>query len=497
MSSTVAAPEFSHPGHLFIGGTWKAPTGGGRIEVMAPFNEQVFATVGEARQTDIDLAVAAARVAFDDGPWPYLPPAARAACLMNLAAQMELRLPEFAAAYTNQVGMPHHISKMAAGGAVALVRYFASLAETFPFEEQRPSPQGGIAMVVREPVGVAVCIAPWNAPLHTMLLKVIPALLAGCAVIAKPSPETPLDALILAECATAAGIPEGVLSVVTAGREASDYLMRHPGVDKVSFTGSTAVGKHIASVCGERMARATMELGGKSAAIVLDDIPIEQVLPGLMPHIVILAGQQCAALGRILVSRKRRDEVVEAVSNAMQHVPVGDPYDAATLMGPLIARRQLDRVNGYIAQGQREGARLVTGGKRPRALDTGFFIEPTLFTDADNSMAICREEIFGPVAVVLTYESEAEAIRIANDSPYGLSGGIFTLDTDHAYAIARRVRSGNLTQNGRIIDFTLPYGGFKYSGVGREGGPEGVEAFTEVKTVFLPVAPRKKEGLLS
>ncbi len=265
--------------------------------------------------------------------------------------------------------------------------------------------------------------------------------------------------------------------------------MRHDGVDKVSFTGSTAVGKHIAAVCGARMARVTMELGGKSAAIVLDDIPIEEVVPALMPHIVVLAGQQCAALSRILVSRKRRDELIEAVSTAMRHVKVGDPYDAATLMGPLIAKRQLDRVNGYVAQGQREGARLVTGGKRPTDLTQGFFIEPTLFADADNSMAICREEIFGPVSAVITYDSEAEAIRIANDSPYGLSGGIYTHDTDHAYAIARRIRSGNLTQNGRTIDFTLPYGGFKSSGLGREGGPEGVDAFTEVKTVFLPAAP--------
>jgi aldehyde dehydrogenase (NAD+) len=497
MSTPVAAPSFAHPGHLFIGGQWKAPSTGGLIDVTAPFNEQVFASVGEARAADIDLAVAAARHAFDEGPWPRLHPTQRAAYLLDIATHMERRAAEFAAAYTNQVGMPHHIATMAFGGAVAMVRYFAGLAEIFPFEDQRPSPQGGIAMVVREPVGVAVCIAPWNAPLHTMLLKVIPALLAGCTVIAKPSPETPLDALILAECAEAAAIPDGVLSVLTAGREASDYLMRHDDVDKVSFTGSTSVGKHIAAVCGARMARVTMELGGKSAAIVLDDIPIDQVIPALMPHIVLLAGQQCAALGRILVSRKRRDEVVEAVAAAMRHVTVGDPYDTATTMGPLIAQRQLDRVNGYVVQGQREGARLVTGGNRPHNLNSGFFIEPTLFTNADNSMAICREEIFGPVAAVITYDSEEEAIRIANDSPYGLSGAIYTQDTDHAYAIARRIRSGNLTQNGRIIDFTLPYGGFKFSGVGREGGAEGVEAFTETKTVFLARAPERKEALLS
>lgn len=489
MPICVEAPALARPGDLFIGGAWHAPAAGGRLEVAAPFTELVFAEVGQAGAQDVDLAVATARRAFDEGPWPRLRPAERAAKLMHVAARMELRTAEFSGAFTNQVGIPHHFAAMSTAGAIAMVRYFASLAENFAFEDVRACPQGGIAVVVREPVGVCVCIAPWNAPLHTMLLKVVPALLAGCTVIAKPSPETPLDALIFAECVEAAGLPEGVFSVLPAGREVSDYLMRHSEVDKVSFTGSTIVGRHIASACSARMARVTMELGGKSAAIVLDDIPMAEVVPALMPHIVVLAGQQCAALSRILVPRARKEEVVEAVASAMRQVAVGNPYDETTVMGPLIARRQLDRVNAYVAKGRDEGARLVTGGARPQNCARGFFIEPTLFADADNSMTICREEIFGPVAAVIAYDSEEEAIRTANDSPYGLSGGIYTRDTEHAYAIARRVRTGNITQNGRIIDFTLPYGGFKQSGIGREGGPEGLDAFTEVKTVFLPRAP--------
>jgi acyl-CoA reductase-like NAD-dependent aldehyde dehydrogenase len=321
------------------------------------------------------------------------------------------------------------------------------------------------------------------------LLKVGWALMAGCTVIAKPSPETPIDALILAECAAEVGFPEGVLSVLPAGREVGDYLIRKPEVDKVSFTGSTAAGLHIASVCGARMARVTTELGGKSAAIICDDVDVGQMVPQLMPNITIMTGQQCAAFSRVLVSRRRHDEVVDAISAAMRAVKVGDPRNADTEMGPLIAARQFDRVNGYIAGAREDGAKLVCGGGRPADLAPGWFVDATLFTGVDNSMTIAREEVFGPVAVVIPFDDEEEAIRIANDSHYGLSGGVFTPDTDRAYAIARRIRTGNFTQNGRVIDFTFPYGGFKQSGLGREGGPEGLTAFTELKSIFLPAAP--------
>jgi aldehyde dehydrogenase (NAD+) len=483
MSTTVAAPSFTHPGHLFIGGHWKAPSAGGLIDVTAPFNEQVFASVGEASEVDIDLAVASARRAFDEGPWPRLHPTQRAAHLLDMATHMERRAPEFAAAYTNQVGMPHHIAVMAFAGAVAMVRYFASLAETFPFEDQRPSPQGGIAMVVREPVGVAVCIAPWNAPLHTMLLKVVPALLAGCAVIAKPSPETPLDALILAECAEAASIPEGVFSVLTAGRGASDYLMRHDDVDKVSFTGSTSVGKHIAGVCGARMARFTMELGGKSAAIVLDDADAATTSTFVSLGCMAYSGQACAALTRVLVPRARYGEFIDSLSAAIGRLKVGDPRDPATIIGPLVAERQLRRVEDYIAAGVAEGARIALGGGRPPEWPDGWYIQPTLFADVDNGMKIAREEIFGPVLCAIPYDTEEDAIAIANDNPYGLSGAVFGADLDRVERVARRLRTGSVGLNAIAGDVGLPFGGFKASGIGREFSDETFDHFTETKVL--------------
>jgi acyl-CoA reductase-like NAD-dependent aldehyde dehydrogenase len=287
----------------------------------------------------------------------------------------------------------------------------------------------------------------------------------------------------------AVGLPEGVFSVLPAEREVSDYLIRKPEVDKVSFTGSTAVGLHIASICGSRMARCVTELGGKSAAIVLEDADVNTVVAGIMPNLVGLAGQQCAAFSRILVPRNRQKEVAEALVAAMQHVVVGDPYDNATTMGPLIAKRQLNRVCGLVATGSEQGAKLVTGGNRPVHLDKGWFIEPTLFTDVNNSMTIAREEIFGPVGSIITYTDLEDAIRIANDSNYGLSGGVFTQDADRAYAVGRRIRTGNFGHNGRVIDFTMPYGGFKQSGIGREGGIEGLRGFTEVKAIFMPTPP--------
>jgi len=488
---TLDLANFAHPDELYIGGEWTAPASTSRIDIISPSSEQHLGSIAEASFADVDRAVAAARRAFDDGPWPRLSGKERAAKLREIADRVADRAPDLARAWSLQVGMPFLHSEMFANYARGYFDYFAGLAETIGFEEQRTPAMGGVCMVVREPVGVTVAIVPWNAPLATLLLKVAPALAAGCTVIAKPSPETPLEALILAECIAEAGLPEGVFTVLPAGPEVSDYLVRRPEVDKVSFTGSTAVGLHIASVCGARMARVVTELGGKSAAIVLEDANIETVVAGIMPNLVGLTGQQCAAFSRILVPRSRHDVVVGALAAAMRAVQVGDPFDSATAMGPLIARRQLDRVCGLIAKGRDEGATLVTGGNRPTHLDRGWFIEPTLFTDVDNGMTIAQEEIFGPVGSVIVYDDEEHAIRIANDSIYGLSGGVFTEDTDHAYAIARRIRTGNFAQNGRVIDFTMPYGGFKQSGIGREGGIEGLHSFTEVKAVFLPKAPSR------
>lgn len=479
--------NLSHPEQLFVGGSWVKPHGG-YIEIISPSNETVVTKVAEASGSDVDNAVAAARKAFDDGPWPRMTGAERAVYMRRIANGLDARSNEIAKAWALQVGMPFAYSLAFAGACRGYLDYFAELAEK-GFEEVRPAPAGMSCVVVREPAGVAACVVPWNAPLATMLLKVAPALAAGCTVIAKPSPETPLEAMLLAECVAEAGVPEGVFSVLPANRDVSDYLIRRREVDKVSFTGSTAAGRHIASVCGERMARYTMELGGKSAAIILDDAKIETVVNGIMPNLVFMAGQQCAAFSRILVSSRRRDDVIEALSAAMRSIKVGDAFDQSTQMGPLVSKRQLERVCNYINAGAKEGARIVTGGGRPEHLPKGWFVEPTLFTDVDNDMTIAREEIFGPVGVVISYTNVEDAIAIANDSEYGLSGGVFTEDVERAYAVARRVRTGNIGQNCRVVDFRLPYGGFKLSGVGREGGPEGLDAFTELKTIFLPQRP--------
>jgi aldehyde dehydrogenase (NAD+) len=331
-------------------------------------------------------------------------------------------------------------------------------------------------------------ISPWNAPYGIMLNKVAYALAAGCTVIMKPSPETPLEAYIIAEAAEAAGVPPGALNLVCAQREASEHLVRNPGVDKVSFTGSTAAGKRIAGICAERIARCTLELGGKSAAIVRDDFPIEAAAQLLTGTITLMSGQVCAMLSRALVSRKRHDELAQAIARRMQEVVIGHSDDPATQLGPLAMKRQLERVEAYIEEG-RLNADLATGGGRPRQMKRGYFIEPTLFANVSNETRIAREEIFGPVLCLIPFEDEDEAIRIANDSNYGLNGSVLTQDADAAYRIARRIRSGAIGQNGLRMDFGLPYGGFKQSGIGREGGVEGLAAYLETKTILLDSPP--------
>ena len=491
MRSVLA--NLSHPEHLFIGGTWTSPAQDTRIDLISPATEERLGCVAAATTADVDRAVAIARDAFDHGPWPRLSGSERAAKLRRIGDTMVARSEDFARAWSQQVGMPYAHSAAVAGNFRGYFDYYAQLAEQ-GFEEARTPAAGGACVVVREPVGVVAAVVPWNAPLATMLLKVAPALAAGCTIIAKPSPETPLEALILAECIAEAGLPEGVFSVLTADREVSDYLIRQKEVDKVSFTGSTVAGLHIASICGSRMARCTTELGGKSAAIILDDAKIETIVAGIMPNLIGITGQQCAAFSRILVPARRRDEITEALAAAFQQVRVGDPFDVETQMGPVVSRRQLDRVCGYIARGSSDGARIVTGGGRPAHLPKGWYVEPTLFTEVTNDMVIAREEIFGPVGTIITYDDEEQGVAIANDSDYGLSGGVFTEDTERAYAVARRIRTGNFTQNGRVIDYTIPYGGFKMSGLGREGGTEGLHGFTEVKAVFLPHLPAHLEG---
>ncbi|BBG03882.1 MULTISPECIES: aldehyde dehydrogenase family protein [Pseudonocardia] len=341
-------------------------------------------------------------------------------------------------------------------------------------------------------MGVVGAIVPWNAPMNLITWKLAPALIAGCTVVLKLSPEAPGAGYLVAEVAEEIGLPPGVVNVLTADREVSELLVRDPRVDKIAFTGSTAAGRRIASICGERIARCTLELGGKSAAVILDDADLDAAAAALARAECYLSGQVCSSLTRIVVTRDRHDELVEALAARFSAIAVGDPFDAATQMGPLAVRRQRDRVEGFIATGIDEGARLVTGGGRPKHLDRGWFVEPTVFADVDNSSTIAREEIFGPVLSVVPAADEDDAVRIANDTIYGLNASVFTPDVARARAVAGRIRSGTVGHNGFRTDFSVGFGGFKQSGIGREGGVEGLRSYLENKTVILDGVPENE-----
>jgi aldehyde dehydrogenase (NAD+) len=477
-----------HPDKVWIGGEWVRAHSGRMIELVSPNTERVIGAVAEADANDMDAAVAAARAAFDTGPWSRVQPAERLETLRRMAKHLHTRTAEIARAWTLQMGgLASFAVPMTAGSTLTFEQIIAA-AEQFAFVETRPSSVVRSAIVAHEPVGVVAAIAPWNGPYGIMLNKVAYALAAGCTVIMKPSPETPLETYLIAEAAEAAGVPAGVVNLTCGHREASDHLVCNPGVDKVSFTGSTIAGKRIASVCGERIARCTLELGGKSAAIVRDDFPIAAAAALLTGTITLMSGQVCAMLSRVLVSRARHDELADAIAQAMQQVTIGHSDDPATQLGPLAMKRQLERVEMYIEEGKRT-ADLVTGGRRPRHLDRGYFVEPTLFANVRNESRIAQEEIFGPVLSLIAVEDEEEAIRVANESSFGLNGSVLTHDADAAYRIARRIRTGAVGQNGLRMDFGLPYGGFKQSGLGREGGIEGLTGYLETKTILLDAQP--------
>jgi len=472
---------------LFIGGDWIAPSSDATIDVVSPHTEAVIARVPEGREADMDRAVAAARAAFDAGPWPRLPAAERADAMARLLAALQERSTEMATTITDEMGSPMAFSNLGQVMASNMVLdYFIRLAREFPFEDVREGMLGP-TLVRREPVGVVAAIVPWNVPQFTIMLKLGPALAAGATMVVKPAPETPLDCVLLADAIRDAQLPTGVVNIVAAGREVGEYLVRHPGVDKVGFTGSTAAGRRIAAICGEQLKRYTLELGGKSAAIILDDADLEATISGVLPAAIMNNGQACMAQTRVLASRRRYREVAEALAGAAAAVPVGDPHDLSTVVGPLVAARQRERVESYIRIGREEGARIAAGGGRPAGLTRGWYVEPTVFVDVDNRMRIAREEIFGPVVSVIPYEDEDDAVRIANDSDYGLSGTVWTSDVDRGLDIARRVRTGTYTVNSFLMEFSAPFGGFKSSGVGRELGPEGLSAYLEAKSINLPM----------
>ena len=483
--SQATAP-ISHTDRFYIGGQWVAPSSDATISVIDSDTEQVYFTVPEAQAADISRAVGAAREAFDSGPWPWLTHEQRAEYLRAIGAELKKRTEDVGQIWPRESGVLHAIARGGGIGAERTFSAFAALASTYPFEEPAKPSAGQFGLLVREPVGVVGAIIPWNAPLSLISHKVAPALLAGCTVVLKSSPEAPGEGYVISEAAEAAGLPPGVLNVICADREVSELLVRDPRVDKITFTGSTAAGRRIASICGERIARVTLELGGKSAAVILDDADIAATAQALAQAECILSGQVCASLTRIVVSRPRHDEMLEALAAAFSAVKVGDPFDPASQMGPLAAERQRDRVEGYIAKGIAGGATLATGGGRPAGLDRGWYIEPTVFGNVDNSSVIAQEEIFGPVLCVIPFSDEAEAIRIANDSPYGLSGAVYAKDLELAERIAAGVRTGQMWINGWGMCVSEPFGGFKQSGLGREGGVEGMTAFLESKYVWRP-----------
>ena len=470
---------------IYLGGEWVKPSSAERLAVVNPASEEVCAHVPAAKEADIDRAVAAARAAFDAGPWPRLTLDERLEWIRKLSQGLAARQGDLATTITTEMGCPISASTMTQAFPPSMVLdKYAEVAASFPFEETRQGLMGRV-LVRREPVGVCGLIVPWNFPLAIITFKLGAALATGCTNVVKAAPETPLDAYVLAEVCEEVGFPKGVINVVAANRQESEALVRHPGVDKISFTGNSQVGRHIASLCGQQLKRYSLELGGKSAAIVLEDATPAAVVPGLLQAGLINSGQACAAQTRLLIPRKRYDEYVGVLAEQIGAMPCGDPMDPATQVGPLVAERQRERVTGYIGAGKSEGARLVVGGRRPANLPKGWYVEPTLFADVDNRMRIAREEIFGPVLVAIPYDREDEAIAIANDNEYGLSGSVWTADTQHGIEIARRVRTGTYNVNGFIVDFCAPFGGFKASGIGREFGPEGLASYTELKSIAI------------
>src|SRR3984885_14413183 len=471
--------QLRHLDRFFIGGEWVMPSSEAAITVTDSATEQRFFSVAEAEAADIARAVESARRAFDTGPWPRMSHRERAEYLRAIATALRRRGAEVGDIWPRESGVLPGFAKHGGELAARRFEYYASLADTFPFEEEaRPTNGGEFGLIGREPVGVVGAIIPWNAPMGLISNKVAPALLAGCTEVLKSSPEAPGEGYLIAEAAEAVGLPPGVLNVVTADREVSELLVRDPRVDKITFTGSTVAGRKIAAICGERIARCTLELGGKSAAVILDDMDLTAAATSLARSECFLTGQVCSSLTRIVVSQNRHDELVDALAAIFSQVQVGDPFDAQTHMGPLVAERQRDRVEGYIAKGVAEGATLATGGGRPAHLDRGWFIEPTVFCNVDNSSTIAQEEIFGPVLSVIPAQNEQDAVA-------------FTNDVERARNVARQLRSGTVGHNAFRTDFGIAFGGFKQSGIGREGGTEGLHPFLETKTVILEGRPAK------
>lgn len=488
--------KLKHPDKLFIGGEWVAPATSATFPIINNVTEEVTAHFAEAVVEDMDRAVGAARKAFDEGPWPRMSLAERAGYLRAIAEGIRKRADQFAALFTAEAGTVLAGTQYATLWGAARFDHFADLAEKYPFIERHvPQDEGKISLLVREPVGVVGTVLSWNSGVTLIGAKLGGLLLAGCTTVLKAATEAAGTAYLFAEVLEEVGLPAGVVNIVAAHREAAERMVRDPRVDKISFTGSTEVGRKVGAIMSERVGRLSLELGGKSAALIFDDYDLGEAAKVLTQGGTWLTGQSCTNLSRIIVTEKRYDEFVELMTKEFAAIKVGDPFDPEIQMGPFVSAKQLGIVERYIKTGLQEGGRITTGGGRPKHLDRGFFIEPTLFVDVDNSHTIAQEEIFGPVLCVIKADDEEHAIELANDTIYGLANVVFSNDIEKVYNAARRLRSGNVGHNGPRSDFCLGFGGFKQSGIGREGGHEGISAFVEVKIIVLDEEPTAIRGI--
>jgi acyl-CoA reductase-like NAD-dependent aldehyde dehydrogenase len=465
--------------HFYIDGRWQAPAGTETIDVHSSATEELIGRVPKGTPEDVDRAVKAARRAFDSG-WSQTQPAERAQWLERLADALEKRVPDIASTISQEMGMPITISTIVqAQLPVKDVRAFAQLATGIQLQEQV-----GNSLIVREPFGVAGMITPWNFPLHQIVAKVAPAIAAGCTMVLKPSEVAPLNSYLLADAALEIGLPPGVLNIVQGdGPTVGEAIARHPDIDMVSFTGSIRAGQRVSVLAADTIKKVTLELGGKSAFILTDDAPLEKAVASGVNNAMMNSGQTCSAFTRMVVPRGQLDRVLQLATDAVGKLALGDPLDPKTKLGPLVSATQRARVENYIQQGIREGARLVVGGKRPASFARGHYLEPAIFIDVKPGMTIAQEEIFGPVLAVLPYDSDDEAIAIANDTIYGLAGGVWSGDKERALRIARRIRAGQVDVNGGRFNPMAPFGGYKRSGIGREFGKYGLEEYLQIKAI--------------
>ena len=465
--------------HLYIDGSWVEPNGEGTIEVINPATEGVIGSVPVGSESDANAAVQAARAAFTD--WSESTIDERSNYLNLLSSALKDRGEEIAELITSEVGTPIEYSRMAMVGTPRVVsRSYAKILDGFAWEEEIRN-----SIVVKEPIGVVAMITPWNFPLHQIIGKVAPAIAAGCTMVLKPSKEAPLNAFVLADILDEIGLPNGVFNLISGhGREIGETLASHPEVDMVSFTGSTNAGVRVSELAAPSVKRVTLELGGKSANIILDDADIPRAASSAIYSCFANSGQECSALTRLLIPEDSREEVVEVIASKIGRYTVGDPMDGTSKCGPLVSKRQQESVSRYISTGIDEGATLVAGGEgMPDDLDSGFYVRPTVFADVTPQMTVFREEIFGPVLCITTYSNVEEAIELANDSEYGLSGGVWSGDESRAMKVARKLRTGQVSINGGAFNVTAPFGGYKKSGLGRELGVHGMEEFLETKSI--------------